>query len=374
MKVLILSCNTGEGHNAAGHALEEELERRGHQVHMLDIMLLAGRRVSRLVGGGYVGIVKHTPRFFHLLYRAGEKISSANRKSPVYYANALLAKRLRAYLDEHGFDIIVTPHLFPAETLTCLKRKGELKQRVVAVSTDYTCIPFWEETACDYYVIPHADLATEYAQKGIPAERLRPYGIPVRAPFLVQKSKRQARLDCGLPETGALYLIMSGSMGFGKMAVFTAMLAAQMTKQEQAVVICGTNRKMELVLKTQFKERRNIHIIGYTDQVADYMAACDVVFTKPGGLTTSEAAVKRVPIVHTSPIPGCESRNLLFFTERGMSVSGTRMRDQIEAGRALAAGEAAREEMIQAQCAHISRQAAADTVSLLETLSRKEGG
>ena len=163
-----MSCNTGEGHNAAGHALEDEIRRSGHEVCMIDMMMLAGARISRLVGGGYVGIVKHAPRVFHLLYRAGDKISSAKRKSPVYYANALLAGRVQAYLAAHDFDIIVTPHLFPAQTLSYLRRRGRLRQKVVAVSTDYTCIPFWEETACDYYVIPHADLAAEYEKKASP--------------------------------------------------------------------------------------------------------------------------------------------------------------------------------------------------------------
>ena len=167
---------------------------------------------------------------------------------------------------------------------------------------------------------------------------------------------------------------MSGSMGFGSMSVFTALLVSQLQDGEQVAVICGTNRKMELVLKTQFKGRENIHIIGYTDRVGDYMDASDVVFTKPGGLTSTEAAVKRVALIHTSPIPGCESKNLDFFTSRGLSVSGAGMREQIEAGRSLAGDDAARARMIAAQCAHISPRAAAEIVALLLNECGQEGG
>ena len=170
MNVLILSCDTGEGHNAAGRAVKACLERRGHRADLVDMMLLKGKRTSKVVGGAYVGLVKHAPMIFGLLYRAGEAIRSAKHKSPVYLANKLIAKPLRKYLEEHTYDVIVTTHLYPAETLTYMKKKGWLTQKVVAVGTDYTCIPFWEETDCDYYVVPHAECEEEFAGYGVPRQ------------------------------------------------------------------------------------------------------------------------------------------------------------------------------------------------------------
>ena len=80
MKILILSCNTGEGHNSAGWAVKEYLELQGHQVVMEDMMLLKGARTSKAVGGAYVGIVKHFPLLFGLGYRLGGWVSSDKRK------------------------------------------------------------------------------------------------------------------------------------------------------------------------------------------------------------------------------------------------------------------------------------------------------
>ena len=157
MKVLILSCNTGEGHNSAGKAIKEYIESHGDQAEFIDLMMLSGKRTSNAVGGLYVNVVKHCPHLFGLVYRLGRLISSAKRKSPVYFACARLGKKLKQYLENKDFDIIVTPHLYPAETLTWMKRKGILRQKTVAIATDYTSIPFWEETECDYYVIPHED-------------------------------------------------------------------------------------------------------------------------------------------------------------------------------------------------------------------------
>jgi len=162
MKILILSCDTGEGHNSAGRAVREAAESKGHTVEMMDMFLLSGKRTSHAVAGAYVGIVKHIPFFFGFIYKVGMLISSSRRKSPVYFANALLGKKLASYIDRHDFDIVLTPHLYPAETMTYMKKKNLLHIPAVAVGTDYTCIPFWEETNLDYYVIPHEDLIPEY--------------------------------------------------------------------------------------------------------------------------------------------------------------------------------------------------------------------
>ncbi len=147
MKALILSCNTGGGHNSAARAIAEEMHDRGDEAYVLDYLGLAGEGVSRLVGDGYVQIVKKTPRLFGMVYKLGMVISRLMRRSPVYYVNGRMAKYLDGYLKEHPVDVLVMPHLYPAETITYMKRKGMKLPLTVAVMTDYTCIPFWEETS-----------------------------------------------------------------------------------------------------------------------------------------------------------------------------------------------------------------------------------
>ena len=98
VKILILSCNTGEGHNAAGHAVEEAALARGHEVNFVDAMQLGKRHTSRLISGLYIGIVKHLPWFFGFIYKLGMLISNRHFKSPVYWANAKLAKPLASLI------------------------------------------------------------------------------------------------------------------------------------------------------------------------------------------------------------------------------------------------------------------------------------
>lgn len=373
MNILILSCNTGEGHNYAGKALKECIVSHGDTAELVDIMLLAGKRISRLVGGSYVGIVTHAPGFFQLLYKAGTLVSSKKRKSPVYYANTLLAEPLKKYLDAHSYDAIVTVHLFAAETLTYMKQKGILRQKVIAVETDYTCIPFWEETNCDAYIIPHPSLAQEFEEKGLPASKLKSYGIPVRKSFSEKGKKSYARQICRIPEAAHVYLIMSGSMGFGKIPFFVAELLKTLSPDEYIIVICGNNKRLRKILQKSFHNYDNIRILGYTEHISAYMDASDVLFTKPGGLTSTEAAVKEIPIVHTRPIPGCETKNLEFFTTHGLSLTSRKFYGQIRAGQNLIRDEELKKSMCAAQKRVIPKDAAEKTYQLLRSFTEATG-
>ena len=245
MKVLILSCNTGGGHNAAASALKESLNFYHHEAEVLDLMSLGRKHTSALVGGAYVKLVSVFPAGFGALYQLGELVRKFPWKSPVYYANARLGNALADYIDQNHFNAVVTTHLYPAETLTWMKQKGRLTIPCVAVATDYACIPFWEETNCDYYVVPHKDLIPEFASCGIPEEKLLPLGIPVRPAFARPASKEDVRRHLGLPENAPLFLVMSGSMGFGKVHLLAHELVSRLENGEQAVIICGNNKKSD---------------------------------------------------------------------------------------------------------------------------------
>ena len=180
-------------------------------------------------------------------------------------------------------------------------------------------------------------------------EKLLPWGIPVREKFGRRLDRKKAREICQLPQDGLIYLVMSGSMGFGKIQIFVLELARRLKENEEIVVICGNNKKLEETLKRELRRDRRVRILGFTEQVAEYMEACDVIFTKPGGLSSTEAAVSRIPIIHTNPIPGCENRNLEFFEERHMSIGRRSFFGQLRAGQKILEKERLRREMIRAQ-------------------------
>ncbi len=91
-------------------------------------------------------------------------------------------------------------------------------------------------------------------------------------------------------------------------------------------------KKLKKKLQQKYKNRKEVRLVGYTKKMPLYLKACDVIFTKPGGLTSTEAAVSGIPIVHIRPIPGCETENRRFFRMLGMSVSGKTAIGQVASG------------------------------------------
>lgn len=325
MKAVILSCNTGEGHNTAGKAIYKKFLQMGVECDFVDTLSIAGMKVSRTVNNSYVGITTSVPAVFGMMYSLGRAVSDLNTrhlhiKSPVYAANTLYRRKLSQFIKNGGYDVAVMPHLFPAECLTSLKKHGKLDIPFVCVATDYACIPFWEETKPDYFVIPHRELAEDFYSRRIPEEKLLPFGIPVSDAFREKTDRAEARAALGLPDDKPILLMMSGSMGFGGLEEMTRALYRKFEENVRIIILCGRNESMRTHLSEVFADISDVTLQPFTDKVALFMDAADMVFTKPGGLTSTEAAVKNVLLVHTPPIPGCETINAAFFSSRGMSV------------------------------------------------------
>lgn len=145
---------------------------------------------------------------------------------------------------------------------------------------------------------------------------------------------------------------MTGSMGYGNVESMVAKLWEKTGEDTCIYVMGGTNEKLKAALRKTYTKEKRVVILDFTDRAQEYMAAADVLFTKPGGLTSTEAVAAGVPLVHTHPIPGCEDRNVAFFTARGMSVSDKKEDEVIRKGLELLESDIRREEMRSAQRKH----------------------
>lgn len=357
MKVLVLSCSTGGGHNAAALAITEAFKKQHIECNFEDYLGILGPEISETICNWYTAWTKGQGNVFKMIYKLGDLYSKTNLKSPVYGLNKLGAKKLYQYIVDHQYDFVVTTHLYSALALTAIKKEHDI--HFAQIATDYVCIPFWQETNPDYFFIPHPDLKQDFIQRGIKEEILYPLGIPTSSCFHKKMDKLQLREKLGLKNKKTV-LLMSGSMGFGNVLDCVKELLARYPRL-QLVVVCGNNKE----LKEKLKEYPQVLALGFIHNVSEYMKASDVVLTKPGGLTTTEAAASNTPLIHTLPIPGCENYNANFFDEKGMSIACHNLEEIITSTSILLESESKRNKMIQAQKENVNPKCASEICKFL---------
>ena len=366
MDALILSCGTGGGHNTAAYAIKEELIRRGDHAVMINPYLLHSQKLADRINRAYISVAQNMPACFGAVYNLGEAYRKLPCKSPIYYLNAKMVPIMEEYLNSNHFDVVIMTHLFPAEIMTRMKDRGIKIPKTILIATDYTCIPFTEDTDCDAYIIPAEELRHEFQSRGIPYEKIFPLGIPVRADFTMQISKKEARKILGLAADKKYLLISGGSIGAGNLKKAIEFLHGQCNDDTRIIAVCGNNKRLYNSLVGKYGDM--MEIIQSTEQMAIYLRASDLYFSKLGGLSSTEAAVMGVPLIHLPPIPGCETKNVHFFCTYGMNYRIDATRQDMLQALALITDTPKCSEMIQKQRKMVRRDSASSICDFAESL------
>lgn len=316
MRVLILTCNTGGGHNAVAAALVESFRRLGVSSDTADGLSFISQKASRFVSKWHTRFYRRYPKLYKAGYMSAENDAESNdRDNPVYRYMARGARRLDRAIQDGGYDAVVCVHVIPAMMMTELRRQHETGPVFCFVATDYTCSPTVGGCTPDICVIPHEELTEEFVSCGIARETLLAAGIPVRAVFRERGDRAAARSELALPPEGRHIVLMSGSIGCGPMADIAAELEKRMERGDFASVLCGSNRQMLYALRR--RGFRRVEAVGFTNRVHRYMDSADVLVSKPGGISITEAGTRGTPLLLADMVGGCETRNQEFFHARG---------------------------------------------------------
>ena len=292
-----------------------------------------------------------------MMYHAGAMYSATGVTSPVYMANIRHARQLNAFIRDNGYDAVVCSHLFPMETLTFLRRWERCDVKCYGILSDYTCIPFLAETDLDAYFLPHSKVRELCIQAGMPTEKLIVTGMPVAARFLAPMDKAAARAALGLPADKKIYLIMTGGIGCGDAVSLCDAIRRVPDENALLCVLPGRNEALRQALEVAY-HGQGVLTVPFTDQVPAYMHAVDVLLSKAGGISSSEAAMLGVPLVHTMAIPGVETENAAFFARHGLSFFARNVDEAARFADRLIYDPACAERMLAAQAAWLPRRRA----------------
>ena len=349
MRTLILSCNTGEGHNSCAKAIQETYAAHDETCDIVDALQFISKRASQFISDWHSRIYRHAPKLYKAGYHTAEERTSVFREGTTVYRYLTSgSEKLYHFILDGGYDNIICTHVFPALALTAMLKHHPMPLVTSFVSTDYTCSPSVENSELDYYFIPDISLTEEFVQCGVPREKLIDSGMPVKQAFYQDTDKAAAKAELGLPADHQHLLVMCGSIGCGPIKELTEDLFIRLTPEQELTIVCGANEELFAKLERHFAHDPRIHIHGMVDYVPVLIHSADLFLTKPGGLSTSEAAACGVPMLLMDTVAGCEGHNLNFFLRQGIAVTADTPKHLADLAAALLADPEQLQEMSRA--------------------------
>ena len=322
MFLSILSCNYGGGHRRVGEAIAEEWQARtGGRVDIADYFARFVHPVFDAVTKfSYIQSVRRAPIMYGMFYRATGEIKP---DSVVQRAiNRMGLERLDRYLQTERPDVVCCVHCTPAGTMSDLKIAGRTTVPCVTVITDYVTHSQWIHPRVDRYCVPAASVRDGLVSRGIPEERITDTGLPIERKFLRPLNREALVERFGLVPGRPVILVMAGAYAMLGGVGDVVRVLARFPKPLQALVVCGHDRRMaEQVRARTANAPHPFTVFEYVDYVEELMAVSDLLITKAGAVTVTEALARHLPMLIYRPIPGQEEGNTEYLLEHGAALA-----------------------------------------------------
>ena len=330
-RVLFLYASLDSGHQKAAQAIEEAFLSRPHlDVETMDIEALkfSYPNLGKLIHRVYMIMVTNMSRFYDFLWD-NATIEKRIRK----LKSIMNEKRLKKF-EELFFNfkaqVAVCTQALPCGFLATLKRKKGFSFKLIAVITDYDVHAYWIYDEVDVYCVATVKCKEKLIQKGVPKEKVKITGIPISPHFTKREEKKKLRERWNISQKTPCALIMGGSYGVGPMLKIIKHIT-KLDTDFSIAVITGKNAKLYKKLEEKKRKiKREIKLFTYIQNVNQLMQLSDILITKPGGLTISEALCMGLPMIVTRGVRGQESENFRYLLEKGAALSAEKPQDVAE--------------------------------------------
>lgn len=381
LRILILMSDTGGGHRSAAQAIEQALQRQAGdavQVSVVDYLALSGFPLSWLRPG--YSVIIHHPWLWRILFRLTDHpFLPAMLRGPT---GGLVRRAVRLAVRQESPDIVVSVHPLataPASAaLQEMSRIGDLSRPgplpLVVVVTDMVTIhPAWAAPRADAVVAATEGARVCLAHYGVPAGRISVLGLPVDARCAeATASREELRRQFGWDQSTFAVLLVGGGEGAGGLEEQVEAIAAA-TRGVQLAVVAGRNERLQERLRGR-DWGLAMHSYGFVHNMPDLMRASDLLVTKAGPGTISEALVCGLPMVITSALPGQEEGNVGYVVDHGAGLLATTSKDLARIVQRLSGEDGAGELSDLAKgAAHLAKPDAAGDIArlILATASRR---
>ena len=315
-RVLIFSATFGAGHLKAAEALIQVIREKspGSVIIHVDFGEYISKTLNKLLKDTYIKAIKHTPKLYGMFYSRTSKISIDSPLQRVL--NIIGRKEFLDYIHEHNPDVIISTYPVMARVLGELRLKRAIAAPVVSVVTDYRVHSQYIQPGVDLYIGATQEVFKDLVAGGIAPEKIRITGIPVDPKFERELERSELIKKLQIKDIQPTILVMAGAYGVlgGSKNICKFLLDCE--EKLQVLVVCGRDEKLYQNLEG-LEGRNAMKCYGFVDNVEELMSVSDLMITKAGGLTVSEALTKKLPMLIFKAIPGQEEENAHFLAHIG---------------------------------------------------------
>nr|WP_316245793.1 glycosyltransferase [Paenibacillus tuaregi] len=314
-RVLILSEGFGGGHTQAAYAIAAGMKLVSPDIHtkVLELGSFLNPVIAPIILSAYRRTVVTSPALIGMLYRK-QYDKPINRLTRLALHKIFYTQTINV-IEQLKPDLIICTHYIPSAVISRLKAAG-LKVPLYTLITDYDAHAAWINPEIDRYLVSTPEVRRLLMKRGVQPSQIQVTGIPVHPNFWTTKNKSCARSELNLRDIPTV-LVMGGGWGL----LFKKQVLDTLTswKDKVQLVFCtGTNEKLAAKLQHHPSfTHPNIVILGHTNEISKWMDAADLLITKPGGMTCTEALAKDLPMLFCESIPGQEDSNREYFINSG---------------------------------------------------------
>lgn len=312
---------SNSGHYRASLAIENALKTLSPGIITMNINGFAYTNpfLEKLINRTYMSVIKNKPEVWEYLYDNPKVLKSVQGlRNSIHRSNS---KKLKVLIqDEFKPDAVVCTQAFPCGMVADYKKYLGLDLPLFGVLTDHAPHSYWIFDNVDYYIVPSELSRNHFIRNGVSDAKIRVFGIPIDFRFSKNLGREEACKRLGVDSRKRTVLIMGGSQGLGPVENMLDSLEA-VAYDFQIMAVCGINKALYKRLSKRLKRyKKKMLVFGLTENVEELMEASDIIITKPGGLTTSEALAKNLPMIIIHPIPGQEAKNTDFLLQQGVAL------------------------------------------------------
>jgi processive 1,2-diacylglycerol beta-glucosyltransferase len=346
LRIGLFFSDTGGGHRSATEAIQTALAQRlkgNPPEYPVEVLVEAIVENSHPINRKFVQIynylLRHQQAAMKYYYWFIETFKPNDSKFGWSISGPYMTRRIV----DMGCDVCVSVHPMCNQYIArVLKETGlSTSTKMVTVVTDPNG-DFWSGWACpesDLTIVPNDLAQKRLVELGVEPSKIAIMGMPVNPAFISTPSCAPDEFleSLGLSKDLPTICINSGWAGGGNMlAIYRALKAVK--RKVQVIFLCGHNMKLYEVIKQEVKNSPiPLAVLPFHDRMADVMAACDLMVTKAGGLTSFEAVASRLPMafdVITQPMPQ-EYGTARMLVEQGLATAIEKPRDIVPVAEAI---------------------------------------